>query len=140
PADMRAAASLYISQFQPSAYVGQPYLRLTVNVLAAETDQEARYHFSSQQRAFVRLGRGMPGRVPKPIEDIESFWSPMEKIMVEQALKYSFVGGPDKVEEELASFLAEHQPDELMITALVHDNRARLKTLELVAEIQKRLP
>jgi len=139
PADMRAAASLYRSQFQPSAYLEKPYLMLTVNVLAADTDQEARYHFSSQQQSFVNLRRGMPGRVPKPIDDIEAFWSPMEKIMVEQALKYSFVGAPDTVEQGLKDFLAEHQPDELMITALVHDNNARLRTLELVAEIRERL-
>src|SRR5690606_39946669 len=68
---------------------------------------------------------------------IEAFWSPMEKIMVEQALKYSFVGAPDTVEQGLKDFLAEHQPDELMITALVHDNNARLRTLELVAEIRR---
>src|SRR5690554_4488368 len=134
-------SSLYSAQL--AAMLGLPFAFAShfapADMLAAETDQEARYHFSSQQQSFVNLRRGMPGRVPKPIEDIESFWSPMEKIMVEQALKYSFVGAPDKVEQELASFLAEHQPDELMITALVHDNRARLKTLELVAEIQTRL-
>lgn len=133
PDALHAALHVYRSQFRPSAQLHKPYFMLTVNVLAAETAEQARYHFTSHQQAFINLRRGRPGQLPPPVADIESFWSPAEKAMVNHSLAYSFVGTGAQVENGLREVIADLQPDELMLTGHVHDHAARLKSFEIAA-------
>jgi luciferase family oxidoreductase group 1 len=132
---MRQALDIYRERFEPSAQLDRPCAMLAANVLAADTDAQARYHFTSIQQGFINLRRGTPGQVQPPIDDIESFWSPAEKAMVEHALAVSFVGSPKTVREKLTRFIAAEEPDELMITANIFDQSARLRSIEIVAEL-----
>lgn len=136
---MRQAVDIYRSRFEPSRQLDRPYVMLAANVIAADTDAEARRQFTSQQQSFVNLRRGTPGQVPPPIDDIDSFWSPAERAMVERSLAVSFVGSPDTVQRGLAAFIDDLRPDELMITAHLHDQPARLRSIELVAELKTHL-
>ncbi len=133
---MRQALDIYRNRFEPSRQLDRPYAMLAANVIAADTDAEARRQFTSQQQSFVNLRRGTPGQVPPPIDDIDSFWSPAERATVERALAVSFVGSPDTVRAGLSAFIADLQPDELMITAHLHDQPARLRSIELVAALK----
>lgn len=139
PDDMQQALDLYRARFEPSQYLERPYAMLGANVLAADTDAEARRHFTSQQQSFVNLRRGTPGQVPPPIDDIDGYWSPAERAMVERSLAISFVGSPQTVAGRLKSFIDATRPDELMITAHIHDQPARLRSVELVAQMRDNL-
>jgi luciferase family oxidoreductase group 1 len=139
PGDMMPALEIYRRRFEPSAQLERPYAMLGVNVLAAETDAEARRQFTSVQQSFINLRRGMPGQVPPPIDDIEAYWTPVEKAGVAQALACSFVGSAATVEQGLRAFIEATQPDELMLTAHIYDQAARLRSLEIVAEVRDRL-
>ena len=136
---MRQALQIYRSRFEPSKQLDRPYAMLGANVLAADTDVEARRQFTSQQQSFINLRRGSPGQVPPPIDDIDAYWSPAEKAMVERSLAVSFVGSPVAVQRGLAAFIESTQPDELMITAHIHDQRARLRSIELVSTVRENL-
>ena len=134
PAALDEAVALYRRSFKPSARLQAPYVMLALNVVGAQTDAEARRLFTTQQQAFVRLRRGMPGLVPPPVDDIEKFWAPHEKAMVEQALACAVVGSPDTLARGIAAFVERHQPDELMLTANIFDHQARLDSFALAAE------
>src|SRR5262249_27452865 len=92
PADLMAALRLYRNLFQPSAQLQKPYAMVAANVIGADTDEEARFQFTSLQQSFTWLRRGTPGRVPPPIPDIDAFWTPMEKAMAGEILLFSVVG------------------------------------------------
>jgi luciferase family oxidoreductase group 1 len=139
PADMVEALAVYRATFQPSAQLDRPYAMLTVNVYAADSDAEARRHFTCLQQAFINLRRGTPGKVPPPVDDIESYGSAEERAGLTHALSCSFVGSASTVERGLREFLARHQPDELMIAGHFHDPNARLRSLEITAETRERL-
>jgi luciferase family oxidoreductase group 1 len=139
PADMIDALQVYRSTFQPSAQLKEPYAMLTVNVFAADTDAEARRHFTSLQQAFINLRRGRPGKVPPPVDDIERIWLPEEKSGVLHALSCSFVGSANTIEPGLREFIARHQPQELMIAGHFYDHAARLRSLEITASVRDRL-
>ena len=139
PNAMEEATETYRRRFTPSPSLDRPYVMLTVNVIAADTDAEARRQFTSPLQSFTNLNRGTPSQVPPPIDDIESYWSPAEKQWVERALRYSFVGSPPAVERGLREFLQRTQPDELMIGAHLFDHQARIRSLEIAAEIRRRL-
>ena len=84
-------------------------------------------------------GAESPGQVPPPIDDIDAYWSAAEKAMVEHSLACSFVGSADRVERGLASFIESTRPDELMITAHIYDQTARLRSIEIIAQVRENL-
>lgn len=133
PDAMEAALDLYRREFRPSARLDRPYAMLAANVIVADDDARARRLFTTLQQSFVNLRRGRLGLVPPPIDDIESYWTPQEKAGVQNALACSVVGSADTVREGLRAFIARHRPDELMLTANIHDHAARVRSFELVA-------
>ncbi|MEJ1095147.1 MULTISPECIES: LLM class flavin-dependent oxidoreductase [unclassified Pseudoxanthomonas] len=135
PDAMDQALMVYHRDFRPSKHLGNPYAILALNVVAAETDQEARRLFTTQQQAFVNLRRGRPGLVPPPIDDIDSFWLPHEKVGVEQALACAVVGSAETVRRGIRDFIQRHRPDEVMLTANIFDHQARLASFRMAAEV-----
>jgi luciferase family oxidoreductase group 1 len=136
PADLMEAIYIYRNQFNPSPQLDRPYLMAATNVVAADTDSEARRLFTSLQQAFVNLRRGTPGRLPRPIDDIRAYASPLEMTMIDQALSCSIVGSAKPVMDGLRDFVAKTRVDELMITANIYDHAARLKSFAMIAEMR----
>ena len=134
PDAMDHALTMYRREFKPSKRLQQPYAMLALNVVAAESNAQAKRLFSTLQQAFVNLRRGRPGLIPPPIDDIESYWTPLEKSGVEQALACSVVGDLPTVREGIAAFIERHKPDEVMITANVFEHAARVQSFEIAAQ------
>ena len=139
PTDLQEALAVYRNNFMPSRQCKKPYAMIGVNVLVADTDQEARRLFSSQQQAFANLIRGTPGRVPPPVDDIDAVWSPRERAGAERMLSYALNGSPATVEAGLRQRLADTGADELMLTGHVFSHAARVRSYELLTEIRTRL-
>ncbi len=108
-----------------------------VNIIAAETDVEARRLATTQQMSFANIFRGARGLSQPPIDDIETYWSPLEKAQAMQMLARSIVGSPETVRSGIKALVAETGADELMIVSDVYDHTARLQSFERIAEAGK---
>jgi luciferase family oxidoreductase group 1 len=139
PDMMMKALEVYRHMFRPSEVLDKPYAMLGINVVAAETDEEARRLFTSQQQAFWNLRRGAPGTLPPPVNSMDGVWTPMEKAQVDHALSCAVVGSPDTVRDGLAEFIARTGADELIITAQIFDHEARKASYSIVAEQHAKL-
>lgn len=139
PEHMEQAITIYRERFQPSEQLSVPYVMLTANVFAAETDAEAERLATSMQVQFVNLVRGTPGQVQAPIDDMEAYWRPEEKAWVQRALSRSFIGSEAKVEAGLRTFLAAFTPDELMVSGHFFDPQDRLRSYRMLSGIRARL-
>jgi alkanesulfonate monooxygenase SsuD/methylene tetrahydromethanopterin reductase-like flavin-dependent oxidoreductase (luciferase family) len=128
------AIDAYRSHFTPSKQLSRPYVAAGVNVIAAETDAEARRLFTSVQQAFTNRFRATSGRLPAPIDDIEIYWTPTEKAQVSALLTYSFVGAPQTVRLGLEQFIERTGVDELIVASAIYDHTARLRSYEMLAE------
>lgn len=106
---------------------------LALNVVAADTHAQARRLFTTQQQSFVNLRRGKPGKIPPPIDDIDSFWQPHERAGVERALACTVLGDAEQIARGVAEFIERHTPDELLFTANIYDHTARLRSFEIAA-------
>jgi luciferase family oxidoreductase group 1 len=136
PEALMQALQVYRERFQPSAELGRPYAMAGINVIAAETDAEAQRLFTSAQQQFTNLFRGTRGQLPAPIDTIEDYWTPAEKMQVSNSLARSFVGSAKTIRAGLERFVHETQADELMVAAAIFDHRARLRSYEILSEIE----
>lgn len=128
------ALQIYRTRFKPSEQLSQPYAMVGVNVIAAETDERARYLATTQQMSFTNMFRGTRGLSQPPIDDIETYWSPMEKAQAQQMLARSIIGSAETVRSGLQKLVDETGADELMVVSDVYDHDARLRSFEMIAE------
>ncbi|MFL5253070.1 MAG: LLM class flavin-dependent oxidoreductase, partial [Rhodopila sp.] len=139
PAMLDQAMSIYRERFRPSDRLAKPHVMLGLNIFAADTDEEARRLFSSLQQAFLNLRRGRPGKLPPPVDDMDSRIDPMGRAMLADALACACVGSPATIRRQLDAFIARTQPDEIMVTAQIFDHDARKRSFEIVAAIGREL-
>ena len=135
PAMLEQAIETYRQTFRPSEFLDKPHLMMAAGVCAADTDEEATFHRSSQILAFARLRTGKPGKLPLPVENVEAEIPAPVLAQVREALSCSATGSPDRVRQQLGTLIDTFQPDELMVTGMIHDHTARLRSFEIAAEI-----
>lgn len=139
PSHLNPARQVYRDRFEPSANLQRSYFMPALNVMAADSDEEARYLASSMQQAFVNLATKGPSPLPPPVENYLASLSPMEASVVQNTLLYSAVGSVETVRDQIIRFLDFTGADELIITAHIFDQTARLRSLEIAAGILKEL-
>lgn len=139
PDQLFQALHLYREKFQPSARLDKPYAMVCINVVAADSERDARFLFTSQQQQFINLRRGKPGPLPAPVENMDNLWSPSEQYGVQQALSMSLVGDTDKVRHGLAGLMRETQADEIMVNGQIFDTEARLRSFAIAMEAARSL-
>lgn len=139
PDALDSALSIYREKFQPSAQLENSYAAPCVNVIVADTDEEASHLFTTLQQMFAGMLRGRRGLMPAPIDNMEGYWSPPEKAQVSHMLSCSFVGSPETVHGKLDQFLERTLADELMISMPIFEHQKRLKSVELLAGIGRGL-
>lgn len=133
PALLEQAIETYRATFRPSQTCAAPYFMLAAGVCAADTDAEADYLRSSQVLAFARLRSGQPGKLPLPQHDLSAIPSQMRR-EVDAALSCAAVGSADSVKAQLAGLIDRYAPDEIMLTGMIHDHAARLRSFRIAAE------
>ncbi len=134
------ALNIYRSRFKPSAQLDRPHAMVGVNIIAADTDAQARRLATTQQMSFANLFRGARRLSQPPIDDIETYWSPMEKAQAMRMLERSIVGSPETVRAGIDALVGETKADELMIVSDIYDHEERLRSFELIASIGEELP
>jgi len=133
PDALLPALAIYREKFQPSAQLREPYAMVGANAVVADTDEEARHLFTSAQQSFTNIFRGRRGQLPPPIDDIEDYWTPLEKERASAMLARSFVGSPEAVHAGLEAFVAETGADEIIVASAIHDHAKRLRSYELLS-------
>jgi luciferase family oxidoreductase group 1 len=139
PDALMDALDVYRTAFKPSAQLERPHAMAGINVFAADTDAEARRIFTSAQQQFTNLLRGTPGRLPPPIDDIERYWSPIERAQASARLAMSFVGSRETVAPGLAEFIEMTGVEEIIVASMIYDHTARVRSYEILADVIARL-
>ncbi len=139
PDDLFDALRTYKSLFKPSAQLAKPHAMIGVNIVAADSDEQAQHLFTTQQQHFTRMRRNTRGQLPPPIDDIDAFWSPQERSAVTAQLSCSVVGSPDTIARGLSQLLEKTGANELMMTGQIFDHPARLHSFEIAAQVMNTL-
>lgn len=140
PQQFETAIELYRRNFKPSARLAKPYLMVGANVIAADTDAEAKRLQTTQLMSFTDLFRGARGLSKPPIDDIEDYWSPAEKRQVMSMLAYSVAGSQETVGNWLQQLVAQTGADELILVSDIFDQQARLHSHKLIMDAMQGKP
>jgi len=133
---MIPAVEIYRDRFKPSRALQLPYVMLGVNIVAADTDDEARFIASSGRQAFTSLRAGTPIQLPPPSREWEKDIVPFDVATLESAPSVSLVGSPATIRSGVEAFASRMQPDEVIVVAHIYDHAARLRSYEIVAGVQ----
>ncbi|AOR77530.1 MULTISPECIES: LLM class flavin-dependent oxidoreductase [Novosphingobium] len=137
PAALDDAARVYRERFEPSETLAKPHFMAAINVVAADTDEEAVYLSSSTDQSFVALRSGNPGRLKPPVRDYRAGLPGAARAMLEQVRSVSAVGSPATVRQGIEDFVARTQADELIVSIATYDPEAQIRSLELTMDAMK---
>jgi luciferase family oxidoreductase group 1 len=133
PQALHDAIRVYRDRFEPSSQLPRPYVIAGVNVMAADTEAEARVHHEATRRRRVRTLFGR-GDQPLTDDDVESILRSPQAAAVDQMLVYNAVGTPDTVVAYLDDFRRHTGADELITVHHAATVAGRLRSVELLAE------
>ncbi|MFN7178311.1 LLM class flavin-dependent oxidoreductase [Hyphomonas sp.] len=140
PQALDEALEIYRHRFKPNAKMAKPYALIGVNIIAAETDEEAKYLATSQQMSFANLVRGERRLMQPPIDDIDTYWTPAEKARAAAMLDVAIIGSRETVKRGIEKLLARTQADELMIVSDMYDQDKRRRSFAIIAEVMGKAP
>lgn len=139
PDQLQSALELYRHRFKPSEVLQKPYTIAGLNIIAADSDQEARHLATSQQMSFAHIVRGSRLPLQAPIEDIESYWTPAEKEIASRMLSCSVIGSPETLRKGVNEFIQNTGVDEVIAVTDTFALEARHHSLSLTAEVFRSL-
>ncbi|TCN26042.1 LLM class flavin-dependent oxidoreductase [Mesobacillus foraminis] len=135
PRYMEEAISIYRERFQPSQYLDKPYMIVCLNVIAAETDEEASLLSTTMHQFFLNVVRGTQSPMQPPVEDLESLWNPMEREMATSMGSVTLMGSKGTIREQLASFQDNYHVDEIMAVSYIYDEDKQKRSYEILKEV-----
>mgnify|MGYP001185115667 FL=1 len=135
PQMLDQALAIYRQSYRPSKQQPKPYALIGVNIIAAESDEEAKYLATSQQMSFANLVRGERKLMQKPIDDIDTYWTPQEKMQASHMLNFSIVGNAETVRTGINRLLERTEADELMVVSDMYDQDKRRRSFEIIAGV-----
>ncbi|PPK88740.1 luciferase family oxidoreductase group 1 [Neolewinella xylanilytica] len=137
PTQFMAAVKRYRDNFRPSDVLQEPYVIACINVIAADSDEEAKYLGTTLEQMMLGVVSGRRKLMQPPVDSMDKLWSPAERQHVEHMLSLSFISGRDRLESDLQHFLAQTGVNELMASTHLYDHAARLRSYELFADVMQ---
>ena len=125
----------YRAAFRPSAYLHEPHVIVSASVIAADSDERARWLAGPMALSMLRLRNGF-GQPPfaSPQEAVDHPYTAEERELVRDYIDSRIFGGPDTVRRRLTELLQLTAADELMVITITHDHRDRIRSYELIAQ------
>lgn len=135
PRYMEEAISIYRNRFEPSQYLDSPYMMVCLNVIAAESDQEAQFELTTMQQFFLNVVRGTQLPLKPPVENMDRLWSLPEKQMAESMSSMTLLGSKDTIREQLTRFQDLYNVDEIIAVSYIYDPDKQVRSYEILKEV-----
>ncbi|MFD2307771.1 LLM class flavin-dependent oxidoreductase [Enterococcus termitis] len=132
--EMSAALATYRSEFQPSEYLAEPYIIVALNVIAAETNEEAQHELTTMQQMYLYALRNQIQPLKAPIASMDDLWSPVEKQYVESMFGLTLIGDKDRIRKQLNAFQKQFHADEIMAASYIYDFAKQKNSFKLLTE------
>lgn len=124
PQQMKEAIQIYKELFEPSDVLSEPYVIIGLNVIVADTDEEAEYLASSMAQVMVSITRGKMQPVQSPTDKLDQVLTPRELEMAKQRINTSMIGSESTVKQKIKDFIDYYGDiDEIMGVSYIYDQQ-----------------
>lgn len=137
PQFMMEAIRIYRDNFKPSEALDKPHVMLGINIITADTQEEAEFIATSQQQQVVHLRRNEPTKLQPPVIDLKAIITPQESSMLEDSSESltTIIGDQKVVKEKIDKLIEITGADELIINSQIFDIDSRIHSYQLVSEL-----
>jgi len=135
PRYMDEAITIYRDRFKPSQYLKDPYMMVCLNVIAAESDEEAEFEFTTTQQFFLNVVRGSGVPLSPPVKNMADYWRPNEEAVASSMYRMTLMGSKDSIREQLTNFQAKYNVDEIMAVTYMYDPEKQKRSYEILKEV-----
>lgn len=135
PKVMVAAFEFYRENFEPSEYLSEPKTMACVNLIAADTNEEAAVLSTSLYQMFRNLVTNNRKPLQPPVVGFEKTMNETERFHVNQMTACTFTGDKSQLVKELKKFIDYTRIDELMITSPIYNHADKLKSSTIAKEV-----
>ncbi|CAH0319542.1 LLM class flavin-dependent oxidoreductase [Peribacillus simplex] len=135
PRHMEEAISIYRNRFQPSDYLDTPYMMVCLNVIATETDEEAKRESTTMQQFFLNVVRGTQFPLQPPVDSMDNLWSEPEKEMASSMTSVALLGSKETVRAQLINFQEKYNVDEIMAVSYIFNPEKQKRSYQIFKEI-----
>ena len=139
PAQLFEALNIYYNNFKPSKFLDQPYTIGCINVIAADTDEEAEKISTSLIRMMLGVMTGNIDYLQPPIEMTSELRELAANPGFQRMLKYAFIGSKQTVKEKTAEFLKQTGVNEVMVASHILSHEDRLRSYRIFSEIMNEI-
>ncbi|MDB4533918.1 LLM class flavin-dependent oxidoreductase [Vicingaceae bacterium] len=136
---LMSALEIYCNEFQPSKALAKPYVIAGVNVIIADTDEEAEYLSTSYYTRVIGILTGNRGQMDEPVKMTDQFRATIQQPAVQQMAKFAFIGTKETVKKGIKKFIATTQVDEIIVLTNVYAAEVRMNSYKCFAEIMREL-
>lgn len=135
PRWMADAIDIYRSEFQPSEYLDKPYMMVCLNVIAAETDEEAKRESTTMQQFFLNVVRGSSVKLSPPVDNMDTLWNEHEKVIASNMSSFTFMGSKASIRAQMKQFQDQYHVDEIMAVSYIFDPEKQKRSYEILKEV-----
>ncbi|MEH7495511.1 LLM class flavin-dependent oxidoreductase [Neobacillus niacini] len=135
PKFLGEAIKIYRERFQPSEYLDKPYMMVCLNVIGAETDDEAKMLQTTMHQFFLNVVRGSRNPLQPPVETMDGIWTPMEEEMAKSMSSVTLIGSKETIRQQLTSFQDYYAVDEIMAVSYIYDVEKQKRSYEIFKEV-----
>lgn len=135
PSKLQIALQIYRQNFKPSVYLSEPHTMAAINVVAADTDEDANEISTSFKLLATGIISGNRKPMQPPVKSMDGLWSEYEEAAVAQMMTYSFIGSAATIQPRIHDFIEKTSVDELMVVGHIYEQKARLRSFEIVSRM-----
>ena len=135
PAQFASASMIYHRNFVPSNALEKPYFISCVNVIAADSTEEANFLATSFYNLFAGIVTNTRRPLSEPTQEVIYKGIPAIEQAVQSMASCAFIGDGPKILPEIEKFVNDHKVEEIMATSYIFDDEKCLHSLSLLKEI-----
>lgn len=135
PQTMEEALAIYRENFKPSPYLQEPYVIACINVIAADSMEEAAFISSSHLQVYIDIYTNNLSQLTPPTDNFLESLSQFKLEILRDRLGYTIMGDAETVRRELIEFQQTYQADEIIVISNIYESKKEIHSYEILKQV-----
>lgn len=139
PETMEEALNIYRQSFRPSKHLKDPYVLAAINIIAADSMEEASLIASSHLQVYIDIYTNNLSQLIPPKKDFLESLSQYELEILHYKLGYTIMGDAETVRREVIEFQEKYEVDEIIALSNIYDSKKEIQSYNIFKQVSDSL-